>query len=83
MAQCQGPRAQLKLLFGLQLYLAEKYSKNSKVPGLQRNVNPARAITLLVGVTLYCTFFNNNSPRQFLCNKILVKKISCSTRNAH
>ena len=65
-----GLRAQTKLLFGL-LYLAEKYCENRKVPGAQLNVNPTRAITWFVGVTIYCTFFNYNSPppRQFLCNK--------------
>ena len=64
--------------FGLHLYLAGKYCKNLKMPGVQLNVNPARAITWLVGVTIYCTFFNKNSPtpRQFLCNKILLKTIS-------
>ena len=48
------------------------------MPGAQHNVNPALAITWLVGVTIYCTFFNNNSPppRQFLCNKILLKKLA-------
>ena len=50
------------------------------MPGAQLNVNPARAITWFVGVTIYCTFFNNNSPppRQFLYKKILLKKISNS-----
>ena len=79
MAQCQGPLTQIRLCFGLHLYLAEKYcKKKNKVPGAQLNVNPARAITWFVGVTLYCIFFNNNShpPRQFLRNKILLKKIS-------
>ena len=35
-----------------------------------------RAITWLVGVTIYGTIFTNNStqPRQFLCDKILLKK---------
>ena len=44
----------------------------------------ALAMTWLVGVTICCTFFNNNSPppRQFLCNKILLKKISYSKGNA-
>ena len=62
-----------KIFFGFHLYLAGKYCKKLKVPGAQLNVNRARAITLLVGVTVYCTFCNNNSPppRQFLCNKIL------------
>ena len=54
-----APRS-YKTLFGLHLYLAEKYYKNPKVPGAQHNVNPARAMTWFVGVTIYCTFFNNN-----------------------
>ena len=38
-----------------------------------------------VGITIYCTFFNYNSPppRQFLCNKMLLKKIGFSKGNAH
>ena len=85
MAQCQGPHAQIRLFFGLHLYLAKRYCKNTKVPGAQLNVNPTRAITWFVDVTLYCTFFNNNSPppHQCLCNKILLKKISYSKWNAH
>ena len=31
--------------------------KISKVPSAPRNMNPARAITWLVGVTIYCTIF--------------------------
>ena len=83
MAQCQGPRAQIRFFFGLHLYLAGKYCKNLEVPGAQLNVNPAQAATWFVGVTIYCTFFNNNSPtsRQFLYNKILLKKISYSKGN--
>ena len=65
-----------KILFGFHLYLAGKYCKNPKVPRAQLNVNPARTTTWFVGVTIYCTFFNNNSPppSQFLCYKILKKK---------
>ena len=62
MAQCQEPRAQITLFFGLHQYLAKKYCENLKVSGAQLIVNPARAITWFVGVTIYCTFFNNNSP---------------------
>ena len=52
--------------------------RKSQITRAQLNVNPARALTWLVGVTIYCTFFNNNSPppRQFLCNKILLKKLA-------
>ena len=85
MAQCQGPHSQIRLVFGLHLHLAGKYCENPKVPTAQLNVNLALAITWFVGVPTYCTFFNNNSPppRQFLCNKILLKKICYSKRNAH
>ena len=67
-----------KIFFGFHLYLAGNYCKNPKVPGAQLNVNPAPAITWFVGVTIYSTFFNNNSlsPRQFLCNKIVLKKLA-------
>ena len=72
MAQCQGPRTQVRLFFGLHLHLAGNYCENPKVPVAQLNVNLARAITWFVGVTIYCTFFNDNSspPRQFLCKKL-------------
>ena len=74
-----------KTFFGLYLYLVGKYCENPKLPGPQLNVNPARAITWFEGVTIYCTFFKYNlpPPRQFLCNKILLKKISDSKGNAH
>ena len=63
MAQCQGPRAQMvRLFFDLHLYLVGKYCKNPEVPGAQLNINPAWAITWFVSATIYCTFFNNNSP---------------------
>ena len=80
-----GTRVQIRLFLGLHLYLAEKYCVNPKVPWAQLNVNPAQTITWFVGVTIYCTLFNNNlpPPRQFLCNKILSKKISYSKGNAH
>ena len=67
-----------KTFFGLHLYLAEKYCENLKVPEAQLNVNPVLAITCFVGVTVYGTYFNNNSPpcRQFLSNKILLKKLA-------
>ena len=74
-----------KTFLGLHLYLVGKYCENPKVPGAQLDVNLARAITWFEGVTIYCTFFNYNSPppRQFFCNKLLLKKISYSKGNAH
>ena len=85
MVQCKWPRAQMVTFFALHLYLTERFCKNLKVPGAQLNVNPARALTWFVGITIYCTFFNNNSlpPRQLLCYKILLKKTSYSKGNAH
>ena len=85
MAQCQGPRAQIRLFLVFTCIWKGKFCKTTKVPGAQPNVNPAPAISWFVGVTIYCTFFNNNTPppRQFLCNKILLKKISYSKANAH
>ena len=76
----RSPALTYDFFFGLHLYLAGKYYENPKAPGAQLNVNPARAITWFVGVTIYCTFFNNKPrpPRKFLCNKILLKKISYS-----
>ena len=73
----QGLCVQIRLVFGLHLYLAEKYCENPEVPVAQLYVNPARAITRFVGVTVYCTFFSNNllPPRQCLCSKILLKKL--------
>ena len=67
-----------KTFFGFDLHYTGKYCKNPKVSVAKLNINPARAITWFVGVTIYCTFFNNNSPppRQFLCNKILLKKLA-------
>ena len=78
-----APRSD-KTFFGLHLYLAGKYCKNPKVPGVQLNVNPAWAITWLVGATIYCTFCKNNSPPpgQFLSNIIRLKKINYSKWNA-
>ena len=65
-----------KAFFGLHLHLAGRYCENREVSVAQLKVNPARAITWFVGVTIYCTFFNNDSPPpcQFLYNKILLKK---------
>ena len=80
MPQCQEPRAQIGLFFGLHLYLAGKYCENLKAPEAQLIVNPAPAIIWLVGVTIYRKFFKINSPPscQFSCNKILLKKVNYS-----
>ena len=85
MTRCQMPCAHIRLFLVFTCYLAGKYCKNPKVPGAQHNVNPARAITWLAGVTIYCTFLNNGltPPSQFLCDKILLKKISYCKVNAH
>ena len=54
-----APRS-YKTFFDLHLYLAGKYCENLKVPEAQLNVNPAWAITWLVGVAIYCTICNYN-----------------------
>ena len=74
----KAPLSDGKTFFGLHQHLTLKYCENPEVPGASLNVNPAEAITCLVGVTIYSTFFNNNSPppRQFLCDKILLKKLA-------
>ena len=43
----RGP-ALYKTFFDLHVYLAGKYCENPRVPGVQLNVNPARAITWLL-----------------------------------
>ena len=78
MAQSQGPRTQIRLFLVFTCIWQENIAKIAKVPWAQLNANSARAVTWFVGVSMYCTFFNNNSPPpcQFLCNKILLKKLA-------
>ena len=53
-----GPYAQMVRLFLVFTCIwPEDVAKISKVQKAPRNVNPARAITWLVGVTIYCTIF--------------------------
>ena len=59
-----APRSDKTFFFDL--HQTEKYCEYPEVPVAQLNVNPARAITRFVGVTIYCTFFNNNSPPTFV-----------------
>ena len=59
MAQCQGPRVQKhgKTFLVFTYIWQEDIAKIFKVPGSPLNVNPARVIAWLVGVTNYCTMF--------------------------
>ena len=60
MAQCQKPRPQMARYFLGFIYIRqEDVAKIPKVPGAlaPRNVNPARTIAWLVGVKIYCSFF--------------------------
>ena len=58
MAQCQGPRAQMVRLFLVITFIRqENVAKIPKAPWAPRIVNPVRAITWLVGVTIYFTIF--------------------------
>ena len=78
MAQCHGPRVHIRLFLIFIYIWQENITKIPKFQGSKLNVNPAWAITWLVGITIYCRFFNNNSPPpgQFLCDKILLKKLA-------
>ena len=56
MAQYQEPRAQMVRPFLVFTYIwQEGVAITPKVPGALRNVNPVRAITWSVGVTIHCT----------------------------
>ena len=76
-----APRSNKTFVWSLPVF-GKQILPKSQVPGAQLNVNAARAITWFVGVTIYWTFFNNNSPpsRQFLCKKYLWKKLATVTR---
>ena len=69
------PRAQIvRIFFYLHLYLAGRSCENPQSARGPARCKSAPAITLLVGVTLYCAIFEqqfNNSPppRQFLRTK--------------
>ena len=71
-----APRSD-KTFFGLHSYLAGKYCEKPKVPWVQLKVGKSGQ-----GNNMVCRrnhpFFNNNlpPPRQFLCNKILLKKLA-------
>ena len=55
-----GFRAQMLRLFLVFTYIwQEDVAKIRKVQGTLRKVNPARATTWFVGVTIYCTIFQN------------------------
>ena len=60
-----APHSDNKTFFGLYLFRSfwqEDIAKITKVRRAPRNVNLARSIAWLVGVTIYCIFFNNNLP---------------------
>ena len=58
LAQCQEPRSLKVRLFALFTNNRQKdVAKIPQMPGALRNVNLARAITWLVGVTISCTIF--------------------------
>ena len=57
--QCQGPCVQNdgKTFLVFTYIWQEDIAKIFKVPGSRHDVNPARAIAWLVGVTNHCTMF--------------------------
>ena len=73
MAQCQGPRTQIRLFWSSPVFGAKILQKSQNARGPTQCKSDSG-----VGITIYCTFFNYNSPppRQFLCNKILLKKLA-------
>ena len=80
--QCQGPRAQIRLFWSSPVFGRKILRKSQSAGGpTQCKSGPGRNM-LCIGVIIYCTFFNNNSPPpgQFLCNKILLKKLATVRR---
>ena len=75
--QLRPPRSNGETFMVFTYIWQKDVAKISKVIRAQCNVNPARAITWLVGFTIYCrpTIFNKNPlpHRQFLSD--LFKKI--------
>ena len=70
-------RAHIRLFFWSSPVFGWKILRKSQSARAQLNINPARATTGFVGVRIYCTFFNYSpTPRQFSCNKILLKKLA-------
>ena len=71
-----APRSDGKTFLVFIYIWQENDAKIPQMPGAQRNVNPALAITWFAGVTPIVPFFNHNStpPTQLLRNKILLKK---------
>ena len=81
MAQYQvgSPRSELETLVLVLTYIWKKdVATIFKVPRAPHNVNPAGAITWLVGEQSLLLFLNNNppTPREFFRDKILSKKIT-------
>ena len=64
------PRA-YKTFFSLHLRLAGKYCENPKVPKSRFNVNPARAITWLVGIGVARIFDWGKPKPQLTCNDVI------------
>ena len=48
-------RSDGETFFGINLHYAEKFVKIFEVPWAPSNINTGRAITWLVGITIYCT----------------------------
>ena len=68
-----APRSNGKTIFSCSPVFDRKILQKSQGARGPTQCKSGRAITWFVRLTIYCTFFNNNSPppRQFLCNKIL------------
>ena len=75
-----APRSNGKTFFWCSPVFDRKILQKSQGAKGPTRCKSGQAITWFVGVTIYCTFFNNNSPRQFLCKKILLKKKIATVR---
>ena len=62
MAVPWAPRSDKTFFWSSPLLSRTILQKSQSAMGVQLNKNPARAIAWFVGVTIYCTVFNNNSP---------------------
>ena len=78
MARCQGYRALKGRIFWSSPVFGRKILQKSQSAWRPTQCKSGPGNNMILGVTIYCTFFNNNSlpPLQFLCYKILLKKIS-------
>ena len=84
MAPCQGPRAQMVRLFWSLPVFGRKMLRKPQSTNGPAQCKSGPGNNMLVGVTIYCTFFKNDFPPpcQFFHEKMLFKK-KLAWGNAH